>query len=293
LRIHVYTIGWNESQVIEYFLRHYELFAERIIIYDDNSTDGTTDILRRHRKVEVRPFIRTASDSFEISKATLLNNCWKESREAADWIIIVDCDEHVFHPRLAEYLAEQKHIGVTFVPTLGFQMVTELFPEKGEHLASSRTMGCPDPQYSKPCVFDPAAIIETNFSVGQHLANPVGRLTIPARDDVMLLHYKYLGIDYVVERYRALRPRRGQVDKANGWAYHFEFSAERWRAELANIKDRSVDIAGHEFSPSAAHDPPYWRILNSLNPAVKKLSRNDPCPCGSGRKFKHCHGRDV
>ena len=20
-------------------------------------------------------------------------------------------------------------------------------------------------------------------------------------------------------------------------------------------------------------------------------SRNDPCPCGSGRKFKHCHGK--
>ncbi len=20
-------------------------------------------------------------------------------------------------------------------------------------------------------------------------------------------------------------------------------------------------------------------------------SRNDPCPCGSGKKFKHCHGR--
>ena len=22
-------------------------------------------------------------------------------------------------------------------------------------------------------------------------------------------------------------------------------------------------------------------------------SRNDPCPCGSGEKFKHCHGRLV
>ncbi|MFN3280717.1 MAG: SEC-C metal-binding domain-containing protein, partial [Tabrizicola sp.] len=21
--------------------------------------------------------------------------------------------------------------------------------------------------------------------------------------------------------------------------------------------------------------------------------RNDPCPCGSGQKFKHCHGRIV
>jgi uncharacterized protein YecA (UPF0149 family) len=22
-----------------------------------------------------------------------------------------------------------------------------------------------------------------------------------------------------------------------------------------------------------------------------KVGRNDPCPCGSGRKFKQCHGR--
>jgi uncharacterized protein len=22
-----------------------------------------------------------------------------------------------------------------------------------------------------------------------------------------------------------------------------------------------------------------------------KVGRNDPCPCGSGRKYKHCHGR--
>jgi len=23
-----------------------------------------------------------------------------------------------------------------------------------------------------------------------------------------------------------------------------------------------------------------------------KVGRNDPCPCGSGKKFKACHGRD-
>jgi uncharacterized protein YchJ len=22
-----------------------------------------------------------------------------------------------------------------------------------------------------------------------------------------------------------------------------------------------------------------------------KVGRNDPCPCGSGKKYKHCHGR--
>ena len=25
--------------------------------------------------------------------------------------------------------------------------------------------------------------------------------------------------------------------------------------------------------------------------AGKKVGRNEPCPCGSGKKYKHCHGR--
>jgi preprotein translocase subunit SecA len=24
---------------------------------------------------------------------------------------------------------------------------------------------------------------------------------------------------------------------------------------------------------------------------TQKVGRNDPCPCGSGKKFKHCHGK--
>ena len=29
------------------------------------------------------------------------------------------------------------------------------------------------------------------------------------------------------------------------------------------------------------------KLVNSNN---KKIGRNDKCPCGSGKKFKHCHG---
>ena len=25
--------------------------------------------------------------------------------------------------------------------------------------------------------------------------------------------------------------------------------------------------------------------------AMPKIGRNDPCPCGSGKKYKHCHGQ--
>ena len=27
--------------------------------------------------------------------------------------------------------------------------------------------------------------------------------------------------------------------------------------------------------------------------AQKKVGRNDPCPCGSGKKYKHCCGRNA
>ena len=43
----------------------------------------------------------------------------------------------------------------------------------------------------------------------------------------------------------------------------------------------------------------YWRDVQFESIRVKepirrepKVGRNDPCPCGSGRKFKQCHGRE-
>ena len=28
-----------------------------------------------------------------------------------------------------------------------------------------------------------------------------------------------------------------------------------------------------------------------IKPEHPKIGRNDPCHCGSGKKFKHCHGK--
>jgi hypothetical protein len=41
-------------------------------------------------------------------------------------------------------------------------------------------------------------------------------------------------------------------------------------------------------------DPEYEFLDKSGKPiisSVPKVGRNKPCPCGSGRKYKHCHGR--
>jgi preprotein translocase subunit SecA len=37
-------------------------------------------------------------------------------------------------------------------------------------------------------------------------------------------------------------------------------------------------------APQADKEQPFRRFGT-------KVGRNDPCPCGSGRKYKQCHGR--
>ena len=31
-------------------------------------------------------------------------------------------------------------------------------------------------------------------------------------------------------------------------------------------------------------------VLGNLAIVTKKIGRNEPCPCGSGKKYKTCHG---
>ncbi|MCJ8170121.1 SEC-C metal-binding domain-containing protein [Atopomonas sediminilitoris] len=43
---------------------------------------------------------------------------------------------------------------------------------------------------------------------------------------------------------------------------------------------------GHVHGPHCNHGH-HEPVRNPL----KEVGRNDPCPCGSGSKFKKCHGR--
>jgi preprotein translocase subunit SecA len=64
-------------------------------------------------------------------------------------------------------------------------------------------------------------------------------------------------------------------------------AAERARAEAIarQMQFRHADTGGYGADEEAA--APDFQD----GPAVPKVGRNDPCPCGSGKKYKHCHGQ--
>lgn len=48
----------------------------------------------------------------------------------------------------------------------------------------------------------------------------------------------------------------------------------------------------HVHGPDCDHDHDHHHHVQApvRNP-LREVGRNDPCPCGSGNKFKKCHGR--
>jgi preprotein translocase subunit SecA len=68
--------------------------------------------------------------------------------------------------------------------------------------------------------------------------------------------------------------------------------AERQRRLQSRMQLQHAEPPAIAAAPAAAAPPPGREAAPPL-PFVRgerKVGRNEPCPCGSGRKYKHCHG---
>jgi preprotein translocase subunit SecA len=57
-------------------------------------------------------------------------------------------------------------------------------------------------------------------------------------------------------------------------------------ADFAGAGDAGLEFAAEEEGDVAVAEKPQPFVRSG-----KKVGRNDPCPCGSGKKYKHCHGK--
>jgi preprotein translocase subunit SecA len=61
-----------------------------------------------------------------------------------------------------------------------------------------------------------------------------------------------------------------------------------------NVQYQHAEFGDAAAEPVAGDDDEAQTEAEKEQPFVRdgqKVGRNDPCPCGSGRKYKHCHGR--
>ncbi|MBH1643190.1 preprotein translocase subunit SecA [Stenotrophomonas maltophilia] len=70
-------------------------------------------------------------------------------------------------------------------------------------------------------------------------------------------------------------------------------AAERQQAEarLSQSQFQHQDVGGYSADEEAAQVQAAQQGVVQMQRDEPKIGRNDPCPCGSGKKYKHCHGQ--
>ena len=69
-------------------------------------------------------------------------------------------------------------------------------------------------------------------------------------------------------------------------------AAPEQRQDMSKYREQKVDLNDPNQQTAAARDTREQPKREPIR-AEKTVGRNDPCPCGSGKKYKNCHGRNL
>lgn len=93
MSIEIITMWYNEEALAPFFLKHYSWADKITLLYDEDTSDNSLEIIRKAKNVTVIPFKFPDMMDDEI-KIDLVNRYYRES--ACDYVLAVDADEFVF-----------------------------------------------------------------------------------------------------------------------------------------------------------------------------------------------------
>ena len=217
--IHAHILAFNEEKILPFTLDYYSNICEKIFIYDNMSTDSSDEIYTKYPKVTVIKW-DSKGEINEMNYINIKSNGYKQYSRNADWVIVCDCDEFLYHPKLIEKLEYYKSNGVTVPKVNGHDMVSEKFPEHdGNPITDKIKTGSEVyPPFCKNIVFNPK--LDVQYGIGGH-SFQCQNATYSNSAEFKLLHYKFLGVEYVENIYKARAERLSEFNKQHKFGEHY------------------------------------------------------------------------
>lgn len=242
MNIILYTFLYNEQYILPYFLKHYSQYVNKIVVYNNESTDNSIQILNDWKECEIE--IREYNSNNQYDEQSLLNlknNCWKG--DDSDYVIVCDMDELLYHPDLMGFIKKQEMIDY-YTPT-GYHMLSDEIPtDYTKQIYDIVKDGVPDHQYNKNVLFKRKNIIETNYSPGAHASSFKGSTNLinASPTELKLLHYKWLSPEYVADKHSHYASRTSQHSKVRGWGVHYLVERDRILNDYKDLKNKSIKV---------------------------------------------------
>ena len=138
-------------------------------------------------------------------------------------------------------LREAQDRNITLLKPRGYKMESDAPPCKGGLITDEIKRGYHCWLYAKRCCFNPQRLDEINFGIGAHHANPQGDVQALAYPGLKLLHYHFLGMDYVMARYANRVRWQANSTTPVGWRDYKE-TREQVQATFDDLDAKATEI---------------------------------------------------
>jgi glycosyltransferase involved in cell wall biosynthesis len=248
-KIHVYVVCWNENDIVPFVVDYWKQYAEKVVVCDNGSTDGTIEYLKHYSWIEIRHFETEGLD--DTMNMKIKNTCWKESKGKADFVVVSDFDECLYSPVLEQELEYMKEHNMTICGPEQYALCGDSYPqyEDGKFIHELVRNGYIQKSNhsfdvsGKIMLFDPNLIEEMNYGPGCHTCNPTGDVKLYDRKHIFCIHTnKGFGFDYKIKRYKEMRERLSDNNKRHGYGTFYLNSEQKIKDEYLREMSRRIDI---------------------------------------------------
>lgn len=306
-RLLEYDDVMNKQRNVVYGKRNHALFGERLALDLDNAFYSVAEgLINSFKEVEdYEGFKLAVIMHFGLDTAITEDELAKSNAP--------ELTEKLYSEAVAHYNSKNDGIITQTMP-----IISNIRKEQGNHIEN---VAVPFTDGKKG--IQALANLNKFFeSKGRELANALERsITLALIDDAWKEHLRAMDdlrhsvqtagyeqkdplVIYKIEAYNAFKQMDDQVNKdIVSFLAHANIPMEQTNIKEGrekktdmsklNANKRQIDAAGSDY---AANENDYFDPSTPVKQApvrvAPKIGRNDPCPCGSGKKYKHCHGRE-
>ncbi|MEO8823285.1 MAG: preprotein translocase subunit SecA [Ginsengibacter sp.] len=310
-RLLEYDDVMNKQRTVIYGKRNHALFGERLALDLDNAFYSVAEgIINSFKEI---------NDHEEFKLAVIVNfgidtSITQEELDKEDMQTLAN---KLYYEAKDRYNEKNRATNAQTLPVL-----KNIRKEQGSHIVNV-AVPFTDGKKAMQAIANLDKTIETN---GAELTNALERnITLALIDDAWKEHLRAMDdlrqsvqtagyeqkdplVIYKIEAFGAFKQMDDQVNKdIVSFLTHCTIPAEqnqetriteerRRRTDMSKMRQRKAEFAGAGAGPDYLpqeneYTDPSENIKQEPIRVGPKVGRNDLCPCGSGKKYKHCHGK--
>lgn len=308
-RLLEYDDVMNKQRTVIYSKRHHALFGERLALDLDNAFYSVAeDLINNYKILNDYEGLRLAAIvNFGIDTSITADELNKSSETT-----LID---KLYSEAVTNYQRKKQEIATNALPVF-----KNIKVQQGNHIENV-IVPFTDGKKTLQAVASMQKVLDTN---GTELVNSLERnITLALIDDAWKEHLRAMDdlkqsvqtatyeqkdplVIYKVEAYNLFSNMNSEVNKTIvEFLCHANIPSEdgqqvkegrQQKTDLSKMKANKDDIDARGSDYSANENDYYDPSANIKQQpiiAAPKIGRNDLCPCGSGKKYKACHGREA